>query len=304
MNTLGIALVGCGTVGTGVAQLLLTQSERLSRRAGAELRLTSIVVASPDKPRDPVVPRHLVSADWRAAAADPRADVVVELVGGTTVARQVVLAALEAGKHVVTANKALLATHGPELFAAARRAGRAVCFEAAVAGGVPIVRALAESLAANQITAIQGILNGTSNYILTRMADEGLPYAEALGAAQQLGYAEADPTLDVSGGDTAHKLAVLAQIAFGVTPRPGEIEVTGIAGVQSADLAFAGELGYTTATPWRCTSHPCWCGTATCWPKCGAPRTRSSYSVMPSARRCTRGRGRGGCRRPRRWWAT
>ena len=170
---------------------------------------------------------------------------MVELVGGTTTAKKVVLDALAAGKHVVTANKALLAAHGTEIFEAARRAGRAVGFEAAVAGGVPIIRALGESLAANQVTAIQGILNGTSNFILTRMAEGGATYAAALAEAQRLGYAEADPTLDVDGSDAAHKLAILAQIAFGVTATAADIERVGIAGLDAMDIRFADELGYT-----------------------------------------------------------
>src|SRR5207248_7166808 len=163
---------------------------------------------------------------------------------GTGVATTGVLDARAAGKHVVTATKALLAECGTEIFEAARKAERAVCFEAAVAGGVPIIRALAESLAANQVTAIQGILNGTSNFILTAMAERGLSYAAALAEAQKRGYAEADPTLDVDGSDAAHKLAILAQIAFGVAARPHEIERHGIDTLAAMDIRFADELGY------------------------------------------------------------
>ncbi len=242
---LGIALVGCGTVGTGVARLVLGYADRLARRGGRPVELRAVVVRDAGRPRDDAIPRHLLTTDAGPVFADPRVEVVVELMGGTTAARHLVLAALAAGKHVVTANKALLAAHGPELFTAARAADRVICFEAAVAGGVPIIRALAESLAANQVTAIQGILNGTSNFILTAMADRGIPYADALAEAQALGYAEADPTLDVDGSDAAHKLAVLAQIAFGVTPRPADIETVGIDRVQAADIRFARELGYT-----------------------------------------------------------
>jgi homoserine dehydrogenase len=244
-DPLGIALIGCGTVGTGVARLLLEQSDRLARRAGRSLALRKIVVRDPHKPRPADLPRDLFAADPQAAIHDPAVHVVAELVGGTTVARQVVLDALAAGKHVVTANKALLAEHGPEVFEAARKAERAVCFEAAVAGGVPIIRALAESLAANQVTAIQGILNGTSNFILTAMAEGGATYSAALAEAQRLGYAEADPTLDVDGSDAAHKLAILAQIAFGVVARPADIERQGIDRVDPMDVRFADELGYT-----------------------------------------------------------
>jgi homoserine dehydrogenase len=242
---LGIALVGCGTVGTGVARLLLGHRDRLARRAGRPLVLRRVVVRDVLKPRHPDLPRDLLTSDLRDALHDSAVHAVVELVGGTGFAKQVVLDALAAGKHVATANKALLAEHGPEVFEAARRAERAVCFEAAVAGGVPIIRALAESLAANQVTAIQGILNGTSNFILTSMAEHGTTYAAALAEAQRLGFAEADPTLDVDGSDAAHKLAILAQIAFGVVARPADIERQGIDRVDALDIRFAAELGYT-----------------------------------------------------------
>jgi homoserine dehydrogenase len=241
---LGVALVGCGTVGGGVAKILLEYSDRLAQRAGRPLALRRVVVRDPDRPRPVAVPRELIGTDIAAAIADPSVHVVVELIGGTTTAKQVVLNALAAGKHVVTANKALLAAGGTEIFEAARRAERAVCFEAAVAGGVPIIRALGESLAANQVTAIQAILNGTSNFILTAMAERGMTYAAALAEAQRLGYAEADPTLDVDGSDAAHKLAVLAQIAFGVAAKPHEIERQGIDTLDAMDIRFADELGY------------------------------------------------------------
>ncbi len=239
---LGIGLVGCGTVGAAVADLLLSHPDRLTARAGRPLALRRVAVRDLSKPRP--VPAPLIGTDPAAIVHAPDVDVVVELIGGTDVARRVVLDALAAGKHVVTANKALLATHGPEVFAAARAAGKTVCFEAAVAGGIPIIRALAESLAANQVTAIQGILNGTCNFILTRMAEGGTSYANALAEAQQRGYAEADPTLDVDGSDAAHKLAVLAQIAFGVTAQPADILRTGIDHLDAADVQYAAELGY------------------------------------------------------------
>jgi len=242
---LGIALLGCGTVGTGVAKLLLERTDRLAQRAGRPLELRHVVVREAGKPRGIELPSSVLGTDPKVALRDPAVHVVVELIGGTTTARTLVLDSLAAGKHVVTANKALLAHHGAEVFDAARAAGRAVAFEAAVAGGVPIVRALAESLAANQITALQGILNGTSNFILTSMAERGATYAEALAEAQKLGYAEADPTLDVDGSDAAHKLAVLAQIAFGVQARPDQIEKHGIDTIDPLDIRFAHELGYT-----------------------------------------------------------
>ncbi|HJZ58939.1 MAG TPA: homoserine dehydrogenase, partial [Gemmataceae bacterium] len=242
---LGIALVGCGTVGGGVAKILLQHKDRLAQRAGRPLALRKVVVRDPLKPRAIDIPKELLTTDPTAAINDPSVHVVAELIGGTTMAKKVVLDALAAGKHVVTANKALLAEAGTELFEAARKAERAVCFEAAVAGGVPIIRALAESLAANQVTAIQAILNGTSNFILTAMAERGMTYAAALAEAQRLGYAEADPTLDVDGSDAAHKLAILAQIAFGVAARPDEIERQGIDTLDAMDIRFADELGYT-----------------------------------------------------------
>jgi homoserine dehydrogenase len=244
-EALGVALVGCGTVGTGVVHVLQEHADRLTQRSGVRLELRHIVVRDGAKERDINPVAGLVHTDLSKVWNDPSVDVVVELIGGTKTAKDVVLKALAAGKHVVTANKALLADSGHEIFEAARRAGRCVGFEGAVAGGVPIIRALAESLSANQITAIQAILNGTSNFILTAMADEGKSYADALKDAQRLGYAEADPTLDVDGSDAAHKLAVLAQIAFGVAAKPHEIERVGINKVQAIDMKFATELGYT-----------------------------------------------------------
>jgi len=241
---LNIAMIGGGTVGGGVSQILLQHPERIATRAGRAVQIKRVVVRDPHKSR-PTIPKDLVSTDIVAAIRDPQVHVVVELMGGTGLAKQVVLDSLAAGKHVVTANKALLAEHGPEIFEAARKHERSVGFEASVAGGIPIIRALAESLAANQITAIQGILNGTSNFILTAMADRGVSYSDALAEAQRLGYAEADPTLDVDGSDAAHKLAILVQIAFGVTVPVNEIERFGIAGLHAMDLRFAHELGYT-----------------------------------------------------------
>ena len=255
---LGIAVVGCGTVGTGTVKILREHAARLEQRSGKPIALRKVVVRNLAKVQPLGLPEGLATTDLRAAIQDPSVHVVCELIGGITAAKEVVLEALRAGKHVVTANKALLADSGPELFAAARKAERAICFEAAVAGGVPIIRALAESLSANQITAIQGILNGTSNFILTAMAERGIPYSEALAEAQRLGYAEADPTLDVDGSDAAHKLAVLAQIAFGVTAKPHEIERQGIDKIDALDIRFATELGYTIkllAEAWVVGSH-------------------------------------------------
>jgi homoserine dehydrogenase len=245
MEPLGIALIGCGTVGSGVARLLLEQPERLAARAGRRLVLRRVVVRDPERPRSFPVPRELITTELRAVQADTTIHVAVELVGGVGWARHAVLDLLAAGKDVVTANKALLALHGAEVFDAARRHGRAIAFEASVAGGIPIVAALAQSLAANQIISLQAILNGTSNFVLTGMSEHGRTYAEALADAQRRGYAEADPSFDVDGTDAAQKLAILAQIAFGVPVPMSAVDHRGIAEVQEIDIRFARELGYT-----------------------------------------------------------
>ncbi len=238
-------MIGCGTVGSGVARLLLEQPERLAHRAGRPLVLRRVVVRDPSKPRPVTLPADLLTTDYQQVLQDPAIQVVAELAGGVDWARRAVLDALAAGKHVVTANKALLAQYGAEVFDTARRHDRTVVFEASVAGGIPIVYALAQGLAANQIYAIQGILNGTCNFILTAMTEQGLGYAEALAEAQRRGYAEADPTLDVNGTDAAHKLAILAQIAFGISAAPQAIDRRGIADLHAMDIRFARELGYT-----------------------------------------------------------
>jgi homoserine dehydrogenase len=242
---LGVALIGCGTVGSGVARLLLEHPGRLAARAGRPLALRRVVVRHPEKVRPVELPPGLLTTDLNAVLRDPQVQIAAELVGGVDHARQIVLALLEAGKDVVTANKALLAQHGVEVFDAARRHDRAVAFEASVAGGVPIISALTQGLAANQVLLLQGILNGTSNFILTAMTEHGHGYAAALAEAQRLGFAEADPTLDVDGTDAAHKLAILAQIAFGVAVPLSAIDRRGVDKVEAIDIRFAGELGYT-----------------------------------------------------------
>jgi homoserine dehydrogenase len=238
-------LIGCGTVGSGVARLLLEHPDRLAARAGRPLALRRVVVRDPGKKRPVTLPPGLLTTDLRAVLHDDSVQVAVEVVGGTDWARGAVVDLLAAGKHVVTANKALLAQHGAEVFDAARRHGRAIAFEGSVAGGIPIIGALSQGLAANQIVALQGILNGTSNFILTSMSEQGKSYAAALAEAQRLGYAEADPTLDVDGTDAAHKLAILSQLAFGLTVPLTGIECRGIANLHEMDIRFAGELGYT-----------------------------------------------------------
>jgi homoserine dehydrogenase len=245
MDPFGIALIGCGTVGSGVAKLLLEHPDRLTARAGRPLALRRIVLRDRDKPRDVDLPKALITTDLRQVIDDPAIEVAVEVVGGSDWARQAVLDLLAAGKHVVTANKALLATHGAEIFDAGRQHGRAIAFEASVGGGIPIIGALCQGLAGNQILSLQGILNGTCNYILTGMTEKGRAYAEMLAEAQAKGYAEADPTLDVDGTDAAHKLVILAQIAFGAAVPFAAIPRRGIAGIDQADIRFARELGYT-----------------------------------------------------------
>jgi homoserine dehydrogenase len=244
MEPYSIALVGCGTVGSGVAKLLLDYPERLAARAGRKLELRHIIVRDLNKPRDPGIPRRLLTTNLGGAIADPAVQAVVEVVGGIDWARQAVLDMLAAGKHIVTANKALLATHGAEIFDAGRRHSRAIAFEASVGGGIPIIGALCQGLAANQILSLQGILNGTCNYILTGMTENGRGYRDVLQEAQEKGYAEADPTLDVDGTDAVHKLAILAQIAFGVALPLGAIKRRGIADTDLIDIRFAKELGY------------------------------------------------------------
>jgi len=242
---LGIGLIGCGTVGSGVARLLLEQPERLAARSGRPLALRRVVVRDASRDRGLALPKEILTSNLRDVLDDRTIEVAVELVGGVDWARRAVLELLAAGKHVVTANKALLAKHGTEVFEAARKHGRAIAFEASVAGGIPIVAALAQSLSANQILSLQGILNGTCNFILTAMSEHGQSYSEALAEAQRLGYAEADPTLDVEGTDAAHKLAILAQIAFGANVPADAIEHLGIAGLHQIDIRYARELGYT-----------------------------------------------------------
>jgi homoserine dehydrogenase len=242
---LGVALIGCGTVGSGVARVLLEHGERLADRAGRPLVLRRVLVRDPHKERPVKLPPGVLTTDLRQVLHDPTVHVAAELVGGTEECKEIVLQLLAAGKDVVTANKALLAQHGIEVFDRARRHGRAIAFEPAVGGGMPIIAALTHSLAANQIVALRGILNGTCNFILTGMTETGRSYNEALAEAQRHGYAEADPTLDVDGTDAAHKLAILAQIAFGVQVAPGAIDRRGIAQVQALDIQYAGELGYT-----------------------------------------------------------
>ncbi len=242
---LSVGLAGLGTVGAGVLALLRQNAQVVAARAGRPIAVTA--VAARDRARDRGI--ALAGLRWfddaAALAADPAVDVVVEVIGGADgIARATVEAAIAAGKPVVTANKALLAVHGAELAAAAERAGVPLAFEAAVAGGIPVIKALREGLAGNRISRVAGILNGTCNYILTVMRERGREFAEVLAEAQKLGYAESDPSFDVDGIDAAHKLAILAALAFGRPVAFAAVHVEGIRHVSALDIAFAGELGY------------------------------------------------------------
>lgn len=240
-----VGLIGLGTVGSGVAQILLDHGDRTARQAGRVLWLEKAAVRDPAKPRGCQLPDGILTGQIDDIVNDPAIEVVAELMGGVDRAREVVLALLSAGKDVVTANKALLAAHGPELFDAAREAGRTIAFEAAVAGGVPIIANLSQCLSANQVHSLTGILNGTCNFILEKMHAEGVPYSEVIAEAQRLGYAEADPAMDVDGTDTAQKLAILAHLAFGARPDWTAIPRTGIDTLDLADVRMAQRLGYT-----------------------------------------------------------
>ncbi len=244
MKTINIGLVGFGTVGTGVVKLLKGQAPLLQRRLAARLRLKRIADLDLTKPRDVEVDPKILTTDAREIIEDPAIDIVIELIGGTTAAREVSLAALRSGKHLVTANKALLATHGLELFRAAAEKRVDLGFEASVCGGIPIIRAVREGLVANRIHSIEGIVNGTCNYILTKMTELGAPFAEVLKEAQDQGYAEANPSLDIDGIDAAHKLQILASIAYGGSVDFTAIHVEGIRGIDPDDIQYAKELGY------------------------------------------------------------
>jgi homoserine dehydrogenase len=239
-----IGLCGFGTVGQGVWQHLERARPDLEARLGVKLDLARAAVRDLKRTRDIVIPADKITGDALSIANDPSIAIVCELIGGTTLAREVTLAALKRGAVVVSANKALLCSHGAELFETARKHGGHFFFEASVAGGIPIIKALREGLVANRFTQIYGILNGTCNYILTRMVQEGAPYAEILADAKRLGYSEADEALDVDGWDTAHKASVLAFLAHGVWVKTEQMIVEGIAKITQADLKHAAALGY------------------------------------------------------------
>jgi len=236
-------LVGLGTIGTGVVRLLQAQADTIAQRLAAPLELVRIADIDLERDRGVSLDAYRLSGDWREVATAPDVDLVIELVGGTGVAREVVVTALGAGKDVVTANKALLSRHGPELFAVAQRSGADIAFEASVAGTIPVLRALREGLCADRLEAVHGIVNGTCNFILSEMDAGGEPYAACLKRAQDLGYAESDPTLDVSGGDSAQKLAILLGLAFGMHVHPDDLPTEGIERVSPLDMEFARQLG-------------------------------------------------------------
>jgi homoserine dehydrogenase len=244
MKAINVGLLGIGTVGGGTWTVLNRNQEEITRRAGRPIRITAVADRNLDLARGLTGDAVKLTDDAFALVKDPDIDIIVELIGGYTTARQLVLEAIANGKHVVTANKALLAVHGNEIFAAAQKQGVMVAFEAAVAGGIPIIKALREGLSANRIQWIAGIINGTTNFILSEMRDKGLSFDAALQDAQRLGYAEADPTFDIEGIDAAHKATLMASIAFGIPVQFDKAYVEGISQLQAKDIRYAEQLGY------------------------------------------------------------
>jgi homoserine dehydrogenase len=243
-RTVSIGLAGLGNVGAGVVKNLERNRDLIIQRTGCDLRVRRVLVRDPARARDVALPAEALTQRWQDLVEDPQLQIVVELIGGTSTAYDLICAALRAGKVVVTGNKALLAERGQELFALAEQCGVPIFFEAAVAGGIPIIQVLQEGLVGNRILSIHGIINGTCNYILTRMAQAGLSYQEALGEAQQKGYAEADPALDVSGWDAAHKAIILASLSYGFWIEQSCVRVQGIESIDPLDFKFAARLGY------------------------------------------------------------
>jgi len=244
MKTIQVGLLGIGTVGSGTFTVLQRNQAEIRRRAGRGIEITMVADLDVARAKSIVGEGVEVVADGRQVIANPNIDVVIELIGGYGIAKTLVLEAIAAGKHVVTANKALLAVHGTEIFAAARAKGVMVGFEAAVAGGIPIIKALREGLTANRIEWIAGIINGTTNFILSEMRDKGLDFGVVLKEAQRLGYAEADPTFDIEGVDAAHKASILSAMAFGTPVQFAQAHVEGITKLQAADIRYAEQLGY------------------------------------------------------------
>ena len=245
MQQVNLGMIGGGTVGSGVFHALDQNGALLASRIGVKVNVRKIAVKALHEPRPYAIPASLMTTDWESVVYDPQVHVVTELVGGTTIARTIVLAALKLGKPVITANKALLSAHGEELFAAAGQYGTNLYYEASVCGGIPIIKSLREGFVGNRITHLYGIVNGTCNYILTRMKLEGADFADVLRDAQVQGYAESEPSLDIDGFDAQHKIGILASIAHGFWVSPKSIYVEGIRSITRADMQFANQLGYT-----------------------------------------------------------
>ena len=266
MKPIQVGLLGIGTVGSGTFEVLKRNQEEIQRRAGRPIQITMVADLDTARAQAIVGSGVKVVNDAHLVIANPEIDIVIELIGGYGIAKQLVLEAIAAGKHVVTANKALLAVHGTEIFAAAHKKGVMVAFEAAVAGGIPIIKALREGLSANRIQWVAGIINGTTNFILSEMRDKGLAFSDVLKQAQALGYAEADPTFDIEGVDAAHKATIMAAIAFGVPVQFDKAYVEGITKLEAQDIRYAEQLGYRikllgiskrTASGIELRVHPC-----------------------------------------------
>jgi homoserine dehydrogenase len=245
MQQVNLGLIGGGTVGSGVYHHLQVNGALLESRLGVKIGLRKVAVKAFDEPRPYTIPESMMTTDWTTIVNDPEVHVVIELIGGTTIAKTIILTALKLGKPVITANKALISAHGEELFAAAEQYGTNLYYEASVAGGIPIIKALREGFVGNRITHMYGIVNGTCNYILTRMKLEGSDFEPTLKDAQSLGYAEANPSLDIDGFDSEHKIGILASLAHGFWVKPEQIHVEGIRPISKTDIEFAGKLGYT-----------------------------------------------------------
>lgn len=244
MKEINIGLLGCGTVGTGVAKLLIENKDLLTARVGADLNLRWVADIDIETDRGIQFPAGVLTTDAQKVLNDPEIDMVIEMIGGEGIAKDLMLQAINNGKHIVTANKALLAAHGNELFAAAARKGVDLAFEASVGGCMPTIKSMRESLVGNHIKSMSGILNGTCNYILSKIEDEGISFEDALAEAQRQGYAEADPTLDVGGFDTAHKIAILAALAYGMEINLKDVYIEGISRITPLDIEFARQFGY------------------------------------------------------------
>ena len=292
MSRVGVGLIGFGTVGSGVAKILLENAALIRRRVGVPIELVRVADLDVTRDRGITLPPGVLVNDAKQVLSDPAVDIVVELVGGYDFAKRLILDAIAAGKSVVTANKALLALHGEEIFAAASRKGIDLGFEASVGGGIPVIHALKEGLAANSIQSIYGIINGTSNYILSRMTNEGKGFAETLVEAQKAGYAEADPTFDVAGIDSAHKLAILVNLGFGTPVNFKDLYTEGITHITEHDIAYAKEFDYTikllgiaklSRVTWKHASiRPC-SGPSRRWRKSRACITPFNWSATQSA---------------------